>query len=183
MSSDQPSNPLIQQLDLLLTGYGYNFYNARNSMRADDLLVRQKAAEALGQAAGALATLQAEYQRRYVPPGTREQPFPPPECLEHLREIGQARERVLLLAGDIRGMPVPTQDRTWARMRGERALLEQLLQYDRALVGQTEQLATEVGALTANAWHTGEPYSALERQIDRLAMVVHDRRRLLQLPA
>ncbi|HWE60387.1 MAG TPA: hypothetical protein VHB98_01625 [Chloroflexota bacterium] len=182
MSADQPTNPLRQQLDLLLTGYGYNFYNAKNTMRADDLLVRQKAADALGQAAATLAALQEAYQRRYAPPGTREQPFPPPECLEHLREIGYARERILTLAGDIRGMPVPTQDRTWWRYRGERALLGSLLEYDRALVGQSEQLAQQVQLLTANAWHSGEPYSVLEAQIAQLAMVIRDRRRLLQVP-
>lgn len=182
VSGEQPTNPIVQQLDLLLTGYGYNFYNAKNAMRADDLLVRQKAAEALGEAAGALTAVQAEYQRRYVPPSTREQPFPPPECLERLRELSQARERILTLAGDIRGMPVPTQDRTWWRLRGERALLASLLQYDRALVGQAEQLGQQVRAVTANAWQSGEVYGVLDAQIEQLAAVIRERRRLLQVP-
>jgi hypothetical protein len=183
VSTDQPANPLLQQLDLLLTGYGYNFYNAKNAMRADDLLVRQKAAEALGRAAGDLSALQADYQRRYVPPSTREQPFPPAECLERLREIGQAREHMLTLAGDIRGMPVPAQDRTWWRFRSEHALLASLLAYDRALVGQSEELARRVQALTANAWHGGELAGVLMAQIEQLATVVRERRRLLQVPA
>src|SRR4051812_3916707 len=134
MSGDEITNPVLQQLDLLLTGYGYNFYNAKNRMRADDLLVRQKAAETLGLAANALGALQGDYQRRYVPAGTREQPFPPPEQMERLREIGQARDRLSALAAEIRGMPVPAQDRTWARIRDEQSLLENLLHYDRALV-------------------------------------------------
>jgi hypothetical protein len=183
MSSDRPTNPVLQQLDLLLTGYGYNFYNAKNAMRADDLLVRQKAAEALGRAGGDLSTLQAEYQRRYVPPSTREQPFPPAEALERLREIGQAREQILTLASDIRGMPVPTQDRTWWRFRGERSLLENLLQYDRALVGQSEELAGRVQEITANAWQSGEVFVVLSAQIEQLAAVVRERKRLLQVPA
>jgi hypothetical protein len=182
MSADQPTNPLVQQLDLLLTGYGYNFYNTKNVMRADDLLVRQKAAEALGRAAGDLGTLQAEYQRRYVPPSTREQPFPPAESLERLREIGQAREQILTLASDIRGMPVPTQDRTWGRIRSERALLASLLQYDRALVGQSEELAQRVHGITANAWQGGELAGVLMTQIEQLATVVRERRHLLQMP-
>jgi hypothetical protein len=182
MSGDEITNPVLQQLDLLLTGYGYNFYNAKNRMRADDLLVRQKAAETLGLAANALGALQGDYQRRYVPPGTREQPFPPPEQMERLREIGQARDRLSTLAAEIRGMPVPVQDRTWARIRDERSLLESLLQFDRALVGQIEELARTARELTANAWHSGELYTGLEAQIERLAAVVQERRRLLQTP-
>ena len=182
MSADQITNPILQQLDLLLTGYGYNFYNAKNRMRADDLLVRQKTAETLGLAANALGALQGEYQRRYVPPGTREQPFAPPEQMERLRELGQARERLALLASEIRAMPVPTQDRTWSRLRDERSLLERLLQFDRALVGQIEELAVLVRDLTAGAWHSGELYTGLEARIERLAAVIHERRRLLQTP-
>ena len=182
MSGDEITNPVLQQLDLLLTGYGYNFYNVKNRMRADDLLVRQKAAETLGLAANALGALQGDYQRRYVPPGTREQPFPPPERMERLREIGQARERLSTLAAEIRGMPVPTQDRTWARLRDERSVLESLLHFDRALVGQIEELALLTRGLTANAWHAGELYTGLEAQIERLATVVQERRRLLHTP-
>ncbi len=182
MSGEEITNPVLQQLDLLLTGYGYNFYNIKNQMRADDLLVRQKAAETLGLAANALGALQGEYQHRYVPPGTREQPFPPPESMERLREIGQVRERLSTLAAEIRGMPVPTQDRTWWRWRDERSLLENLLQFDRALVGRIEELARTVRELTANAWHSGELYVGLEAQIEQVATIVHDRRRLLQTP-
>ena len=182
MSADEITNPVLQQLDLLLTGYGYNFYNVKNQMRADDLLVRQKAAETLGLAANALGALQGDYQRRYVPPGTREQPFPPPERMERLREIGQARERLSTLAAEIRGMPVPTQDRTWWRLRDERSLLESLLQYDRTLIGRIEELALLARGLTANAWQSGELYTGLEAQIEQLAAVIQERRRPLQTP-
>jgi hypothetical protein len=44
MSSGPSYDPVIQQLQLLLTGYGYNFYNSVNQARADDLLVRERAA-------------------------------------------------------------------------------------------------------------------------------------------
>ncbi|MGH2346213.1 MAG: hypothetical protein ACRDG4_13385, partial [Chloroflexota bacterium] len=66
MSGEEITNPVPRQIDLLLTGYGYNFYNVKNQMRADDLLVRQKVAETLGLAANALGALQGDYQRRYV---------------------------------------------------------------------------------------------------------------------
>ena len=77
-----PSNdPIIQQLQLLLTGYGYNFYSATNQARADDLLVRERASYFLAQAVDMLANLRGAYQRRFVPPLTRENPLPPAEAL------------------------------------------------------------------------------------------------------
>ncbi len=36
MSSGPSNDPVVQQLQLLLTGYGYNFYNTTNQARADD---------------------------------------------------------------------------------------------------------------------------------------------------
>ena len=50
MSSGPSNDPVVQQLQLLLTGYGYNFYNSTNQARADDILVRERASYHLAQA-------------------------------------------------------------------------------------------------------------------------------------
>lgn len=87
MSSGPSNNPIVQQLQLLLTGYGYNFYNKQNQARADDLLVRERASYYLAQAIAALAQLRGDYFTRFVPPMTRANPDPPQEAMAQLREI------------------------------------------------------------------------------------------------
>jgi len=63
MSSGPSNNPLVQQLQLLLTGYGYNFYNKTNQARADDLLVRERASNFLAQTVDRLAQLRSSITR------------------------------------------------------------------------------------------------------------------------
>jgi hypothetical protein len=77
MSSGPSDDTVVQQLQLLLTGYGYNFYSAKNQARADDLLVRERASYHLAQAADMLTNLRGAYQRLYIPPLTRANPDPP----------------------------------------------------------------------------------------------------------
>ena len=182
MSADEPP-PILRQLDLLLTGYGFNYYNDKNKMRSDDLLVRQKAAALLGDAASALTAMEAEFQRRYVPPSTREQPFPPREVLDSLRDLENLRAKVQDLAAAIRSMPVPAQDKVWWRLRSERALLDRLLQYDLALVGQAQQAAQRISGLTADTWQHEHPYGQCMAELRPLEDAIRDRKALLQIHA
>ena len=82
MASRPPGNLVVQQLDLLLSGYGFNYYKAENRARADDLLIRQQAAGSLSQAVSALSSLHSSYRLRYLPPPSRDNPFPPREELQ-----------------------------------------------------------------------------------------------------
>jgi hypothetical protein len=175
------NDPVIQQLQLLLTGYGYNFYSATNQARSDDLLVRERASYFLAQAIDMLANLRGEYQRRFVPPLTRENPFPPAEALAQLREIGQVQQELSNVETHIRGMSVPTQDRIWWRFRQEQPLLAQLLNFDLALVRSSEQINQYVSQLTPDNWHT-QGSSPLRQLIQQLTQVVRDRERFLLLP-
>ncbi len=177
-----PSNdPVIQQLQLLLTGYGYNFYNATNQARADDLLVRERASYFLTQATDLLARLRGEYQRRYVPPLTRENPFPSAEALAHLREIEQVQQELSNVETHIRGMSVPSQDRIWWRFRQEQPLLFQLLNFDLALVRDSEQIYEYVSHLTPEAWQA-QGSGPLRQLIQQLTQVAKDRERFLLIP-
>src|SRR5690349_5577697 len=110
MSSHPSQDPVVQQLQLLLTGYGYNFYSRTNQARTDDLLVRERASYFLGQAIDILERLRGDYQRRFIPPLTRANPDPPQEALAQVREIGQVRQDLSDCETHIRGMSVPTQD-------------------------------------------------------------------------
>src|SRR5712691_5910510 len=106
MSSGPSNDPVVQQLQLLLTAYGYNFYNSANKARADDLLVRERASYHLAQAVDMLGTLRGDYQRRFIPPLTRANPDPPQEALAQVREMGLVRQELSDCETHIRGMSV-----------------------------------------------------------------------------
>lgn len=181
MSSGPAQDPLMQQLQLLLTGYGYNFYNTTNQARSDDLLVRERASYSLGQAVTLLTTLRGEYQRRFIPPLTRENPFPPQEAMAQLREMEELQQAISNAESHIRGMSVPTQDRIWWRLRQEQTLLGQLLSFDLRLVRSCEQLYDFARQLTPEGWNM---YSAgtLRAQLQQLTQVAGERERFLLIP-
>ena len=181
MSSGPSNDPLVQQLQLLLTGYGYNFYNSTNQARADDLLVRERASYHLSQAVSMLATLRGDYQRRFIPPLTRANPDPPQEALAQVREIQAAQQALSDLETAIRGMSVPAQDRIWWRFRQEEPLLRQLLQFDLTLVHQSEQVYYYVSQLVPDTWNN-QTSATLRQMTQQLTQISRDRERFLLLP-
>ena len=189
MSSGPSNDPVIQQLQLLLTAYGYNFYSATNQVRADDLLVRERASYHLAQAIDMLATLRGDYQRRFIPPLTRANPDPPQEALAQVREIESVQRTLSNIEAYIRGMPVPAQDRIWWRIRQEQPLLAQLLNFDLALVRSSEQIYYYVSQLTPEGWNAQEAGTApgsqqgpsLRQLIQQLTQVARERERFLLL--
>jgi hypothetical protein len=175
------ANPVREQLANLLGAYGYNLYDQKNRLRADDLLVREKAAEQLGEAANALRSLRTAYHRRFVPPPTRENPSPPPEHLARLREIAGLQERLGDLETGIRGMAVPTQDRVWERVRGEQLLLSQLLVHDYNLVAPSHELRERVRTLMPGDW-SDEVAADLEKLSNQIERAIRARAELLRMP-
>lgn len=178
MNSQPSNNPLVQQLQLLLTGYGYNFYNNTNKARSDDLLVRERASYYLGQAVSLLAQLRNDYSTRFIPPLTRANPDPPAEAMAQLREIEAVQQAISHIESHIRGMSVPTQDKIWWRFRQEQNLLSQLLNFDLMLVRGSEQLYQYVVQLTPDNWNAvgSGPLRGMAQQLGRLAQ---DRERFL----
>lgn len=178
MSSGPSQDPVVQQLQLLLTGYGYNFYSATNQARSDDLLVRERASYFLGQAVTLLSDLRGEYQRRFIPPLTRENPFPSAESMARLREMEEIQQAISSLEAHIRGMAVPAQDRIWWRFRQEQPLLAQLLDFDLRLVRGSEQLYQFATQLTPEGWNV---YSAgsLRSLIQQITQAANERERFL----
>src|SRR6266852_2166590 len=152
MSSGPSSDPVVQQLQLLLSGYGYNFYGRANQARSDDLLVRQRATYHLNQAVDMLARLRGDYQRHFIPPLTRANPDPPQEAMAQVREIEAVQQ----------------------------ALLAQLLSFDLALVRSSEQVYDAVSQLTPEDWHK-QGSGLLRELIQKLTQVAQDRERFLLL--
>lgn len=60
----------------LFYGWGYNSYRIENQLRADDQLVRSKAASLLGRAMASVNEAEIEYRRKFLPPPSRQKPFP-----------------------------------------------------------------------------------------------------------
>jgi len=183
VSGDQHNpNPVVQQIELLLSGYGYNFYSKKNQTRADDLLVRQKAGASLSEAEHALASLQSDYQRLYIPPATRDNPYPPPATLRKLRDFGLLRARVSDLEARVRGMAVPSSDKVWRRYYEEQARLNVLLDFDYRLLTATGKIAEQVGALTAEQCEAQDALQLLDQPFQQLDDLIRARQQFLQLP-
>jgi len=160
-----------RHLDLLLHGYGYNLYNQANRARADDLLVRERAASALSTAATRLRDLAGAYQQCCVPASTRENPFPPAERLAALKQLQALSTSASTLASRVRGMSAPTRDRVWARFRRELDTLETLLSFDERLILEADAVAEHVDKLVAEEWteQQGAPVRALLRAVEQVA--------------
>jgi hypothetical protein len=148
---------------------GSDVYTVKGRLRADDLLVRERVRRGLGEASARLRQLASEWRADRVPPSTREQPFPRAE------RLGRAIEDVSTAVG---GLPLMSQDRVWDRVR--KVGLDELLQFDWTMVGESDALAqdiTQCGALDQI-----DIESAQER-IGRLREAMADRRRYLEILA
>ena len=181
MASDIPTSPIIQSLDVLLAGTGFNFYKAENLARADDLLIRNQASGALGEAVNALSALHSSYRLRFLPPPTREQPFPNLEDQRRAQEILRLRDRIGGLSSGIRGMPAPTQDKIWRRFRKELTLLQQLLSADYLLISHCEGVRSAAETLTPDAWNAGGAETEVQQHLTALDGAMRERKQLLQM--
>ena len=182
MSSRPSNNPLVQQLQLLLTGYGYNFYNKTNQARADDLLIRERASYFLSHAVERLAQVRSDYYQLFIPNPTRENPYPSAEATAPIREIEALQHSLGNLKSHIRAMPVPTQDRVWWRFRQEQPLLEQLLTFDLSLIRDSENIYQAVEQLTPHIWQS-QGGSSLQYMTQQLTHLAQERERFLLLQA
>lgn len=181
--SDTPSrNPVMQRLQVLLSGGGYNFYDKANLARADDLLVRQRAGHSLSEAAARLRALEAEYRQDYLPPVTRDAPMPPAAALTKLRGLTRLAEQLRGLESDIRGMAAPAQDKFWWRLRSEVSLLNALIAFDDGLLQSSAQIGQIVAGWTAGKWHAEDLAAALAPQVSLLTQLARDRQQLLLSP-
>ncbi|HEX3625826.1 MAG TPA: hypothetical protein VH280_10420 [Verrucomicrobiae bacterium] len=172
-------SPIWETWNMLLNGFGYNWYRADNQSRADDLLVRQKAGYFLGVAASKLQEAETAYQKKYLPPGTREHPFPPPDKVAAHRCLREFRQAVLSMEGVVRSLPVPPTDKIWQRHRQELATLKKLTDADVGLVGVAKMLADEIEKTAVDQWNENETIERLNGVLGEFKSVIEERRTLL----
>ncbi|QBR01158.1 hypothetical protein [Paraburkholderia pallida] len=124
----------------LFYGWGYNFYKIENQLRADDQLVRSKAAWLLGMARSSVERAESEYRRARFGTPSREKPFPDPSVTAAAQQLEQLAARIGTLSGRLQSQPVPQQDRMTQRYRQEAETIEALIGCDERLVGQCNLL-------------------------------------------
>ena len=136
---------LLQQVATnLFYGWGYNFYRVENQLRADDQLVRGKAAWLLGLAMTSVHGAETEYRREFLPPPSREKPLPDAAAMAGAQRLERLAKAIGALEAAIQQQPVPENDRMTQRYRQEAATLQTLIGSDEQLVGQCELLRSMV---------------------------------------
>lgn len=128
----------------LFYGWGYNFYRAENQLRADDQLIRAKAASLLGDAMKSVCEAESAYRREFLPPPTRARPFPDAAAVADAQRLERLAQAVGALEAALHHQPVPANDRMTQRYREEAPTLQTLIGHDERLVGQCELLRSLV---------------------------------------
>jgi len=155
---------------------GSDVYTSAGRLRADDLLVRERCCQSLGDAATRLRQLSSQWRADRVPPSTREDPFPPAAVMEPLRRADRIGRAIEDAGTEIRGLPLLSQDKVWDRVRGMG--IAELLQFDWTLVGEADALAETLGLAADLA---AVDATAVSEHLAKLKSVVADRRRYLQI--
>jgi hypothetical protein len=157
---------------------GSDVYTAKGRLRADDLLIRERVSHSLADAATRLRELSAGWRADRVPPSTRENPFPPAEVMAPLRQAEKLGRDIDTMATAVRGLPLLPEDKIWDRVRS--GGLDELLQFDWALVGEANELA---GLLAAAPDLAAVDQPAAQQLLTRLTQVITDRRRYVEILA
>lgn len=153
-------------------------YTDKGRLRADDLLVRERTARSLAEATARLRDLASRWRADRVPPSTRDNPFPPAAVMVPLRQADTLGRDIDAVATAVRGLPLLPEDKVWDRVR--RGGLDELMQFDWALVGEADDLSALLAA-AADLAAVDQP--AVQQRLRRLTEVVADRRRYAEIIA
>ncbi len=153
-------------------------YTAKGRLRADDLLVRERVTRSLAEATARLRDLASQWRADRVPASTRENPFPPAEVMAPLRQADKLGRDIDGAAVAVRGLPLLAEDKVWDRVR--RGGLDELMQFDWALVGEADELAALLSSAVDLA-AVDQP--AVRQRLRRLTEVIADRRRYAEVIA
>jgi hypothetical protein len=148
---DEPSDletALLQAGELLLNGWGYNWYRAENLMRADDVLLRNQADQFLGDALAAFRRAETLFRQKYMGAPSRQNPLPDPARIAELQALRTLLDSVEALRTRLRGAAMPPDDKIWRRHRDEPDLLSRLGSCDARLVASAQALRTDALAIT-----------------------------------
>ena len=151
-------------------------YTEKGRLRSDDQLVRERVVRGLGEATASIRQLISRWRADEVPPSTREQPFPPAEVMEPIRRAERLIRAIDDMAAVVRGLPVLNTDKVWDRVR--RVGLNDLLQFDWNLVGESDVLASDLGqVLVLNEIDI----PACEARVRKIRETIGERQRFIEI--
>jgi hypothetical protein len=168
---------LRQAATNLFYGCGYNFYRIENQLRADDQLVRSKAASLLGVAMASVEMAESEYRREFLPAPSRAKPFPDPAAMTAAQRLERLARGISALEASIQQQAVPGSDRMTQRYRQEAATLKVLIEHDELLVGQCDLLRSMVDSQNGAGILQNLP--ALELGLEAIRATLHKREAVL----
>lgn len=151
-------------------------YTEKGRLRSDDQLVRERVGRGLSESAAAIRALISRWRADRVPRSTREQPFPPAEVMEPIRQAERVIRAIDDVSTAVRGLPVLNQDKVWDRVR--RVGLDDLLQFDWTLVGESDAMARDLSAVAALDELDVPGYEA---RVRRMREIVGDRQRYIEI--
>jgi len=151
-------------------------YSEKGRLRSDDQLIRQRVNRGLTEATAKIRELVSGWRRDRVPPSTREQPFPPAEVMEPIRRAERLIRTIDDAASLVKGLPVLNQDKVWDRVR--RIGLEDLLQFDWTLVGESDELARELDQVTEL---DQIDLAGVEGRVRKIREIIGERQRYLEI--
>jgi len=167
------SDSLADRLRSLLAS---DVYTEKGRLRSDDQLIRQRVGRGLGEATARLRELISRWRADRVPPSTREQPFPPAEVMEPIRRAERLIRAIDDVAGLVKGLPVLNQDKVWDRVR--RVGLDDLLQFDWTLVGESDVLARDLDLVASLDELDVADY---EPRVRRIRELIGERQRFIEI--
>ena len=180
LDPSQPSHdPSVAIVQVALSGFGFNFYDARNQARANDLLVRERVSNLLADAAARVRKLEARYRERFIPAATREEPFPSPNALRRAKALHELTARLDAACSEILTLEVPGADPIWSRLRDELPTLHRLVAFDVGLATAATALFERANALTPEEVESDGAFEAFEGDFTVLQKALRERRALL----
>jgi hypothetical protein len=151
-------------------------YSQKGRLRADDQLIRQRVNRGLVEATARIRDLISRWRQDRVPPSTREQPFPPAEVMEPIRRAERLIRTIDDAAALVKGLPVLNQDKVWDRVR--RVGLEDLLQFDWTLVGESDVLARDLEQV---AELDAIDVAGVQARVRNIREIIGERQRYLEI--
>jgi hypothetical protein len=151
-------------------------YSEKGRLRSDDQLIRQRVGRGLGEATARIRELIARWRADRVPPSTREQPFPPADVMEPIRRAERLIRAIDDVAALVKGLPVLNQDKVWDRVR--RVGLDDLLQFDWTLVGESDVLARDLDFVAAL---DELDVTTCEARVRRIRELIGERQRFIEI--
>jgi hypothetical protein len=150
-----------------LNDAGYGFYRNPARVRADDLLVRARAANYLHRAAAALSRAE-QALRHAMPAPSRENPFPDPALLATARALKAFQDRIAIFETRLRG-PAALPDRDFSAVIPTEDLRQRLVTLDAALLDR---------AAIAEAEASAAAHAAYESVLDAFEQAIRERTEL-----